>query len=200
MSAGQTGFRILPLGQERWGDLVRLFGRRGAHGGCWCLWWRIPRATYEQLTPLQRRTRLRKLANQGPAPGLIGYQDGQPVAWVSIGPRPDFAALERSRLFARVDDRPVWSVVCFFVRRDRRRQGWMGRLLEAAAETARSQGAEWLEGYPVECGDRQLTGSVGYTGVASTFRRNGFEEVARRREDRPILRRSLRAGAPGKKT
>jgi GNAT superfamily N-acetyltransferase len=91
-----------------------------------------------------------------------------------------------------VDDRPVWSVVCFFVRRDRRQEGWMRRLLRAAADYAREHGATLLEGYPLERGQRPLSGDSGYTGVASTFRSEGFREVARPRAGRPIMRRALR--------
>lgn len=135
---------------------------------------------------------MRQIVRAGATPGLLGYVDGEPVAWVSLGPRADFAALEASRLFRRVDDKPVWSVVCFVVRRDARRQGWMRRLLRAAVDVAAENGATLLEGYPVECGDRRLTGDSGYTGIASTFRAEGFREVARPRPDRLVMRRSLR--------
>lgn len=200
MTASDPGWQVVPVEADRWDDLVRLFGRRGAHGGCWCLWWRVPHAEFETLTALQRRHRLRRLTAGDRPPGLLAYQEGEPVAWVSLGPRQDFSALQTSRLFAPVDERPAWSVVCFFVRRDRRRQRWMHRLLRAAADYAESHGADWLEGYPVDCGERTLTGYAGYTGVASTFRREGFEEVARRRGDRPMMRRRLRRGASGRKT
>lgn len=195
MKPSASGWQVVPVEADRWDDLVRLFGRRGAHSGCWCLWWRLPHPEFSKLTPLQRRHRLRKLTTSDRPPGLLGYQDGEPVAWVSLGPRQDFVALETSRLLAPVDERPTWSVVCFFIRRDRRRQGWMRRLLQAAETYAKTHGAELLEGYPLECDGRTLRGDAGYTGVASTFRRQGFRVVARRREDRPVMRRRLRRGA-----
>jgi GNAT superfamily N-acetyltransferase len=195
MKASDASWQVHPVQGERWADLVRLFGQRGAHSNCWCLWWRLPHPEFSKLTPLQRRRRLRRLTTGDRPPGLLGYQDGEPVAWVSLGPRQDFAALQASRLFAPVDETPTWSVVCFFVRRDQRRQGWMRRLLRAAAEYAAARGAEWLEAYPLERGARTLHGDAGYTGVASTFRREGFRVVARRRDDRPVMRRRLRRGA-----
>lgn len=191
----RSPWHVAPVEGERWSDLVRLFGRNGAHGGCWCMWWRIPHREFAKSDAAQNRARLRSLVRRGISPGLIGYYDGEPVAWVSLGPRQDFAALETSRIFAPVDDRPVWSIVCFFVRRDRRRTGWMRRLLQAAADHAAAHGATLLEGYPIECGDRKLTGDVGYTGIASTFRAEGFREVARRKKDRPMMRRSIRRRA-----
>lgn len=32
-----------PLTAEAWSDFEELFGRRGACGGCWCMWWRFAR-------------------------------------------------------------------------------------------------------------------------------------------------------------
>lgn len=197
---GGRRWEIAPLEASRWPDLVRLFGRSGAHGGCWCVFWRTPRNVWATSTADQNRARLRRLVRKGVEPGLLGYQDGEPVAWVSLGPRQDFPILETSRLLARVDDRPVWSIVCFFVRRDRRRAGWMRRLLKAAAAYAADHGATLLEGYPIECGSRQLTGYAGYTGVASTYRAAGFRQVARRRADRPIMRRAVRRAATRKES
>jgi len=187
-----TTWQVVPLAPERWNDLVRLFERPGAHRGCWCMYWRLTHKQYGEQSAEEKRRQMRALVLGGKQPGLIGYADGEPVAWVSLGPRTEFAALEASRLFRRVDDKPVWSVTCFVVRRDHRRQGWMGRLLRAAAGVASEHGATLLEGYPVECGERRLTGDDGYTGIASTFRAEGFHEVARPRADRPVMRRRLR--------
>jgi len=190
--AARRRWTIAPLDPDRWDDLENLLDRPGPHRGCWCLWWRMPHKEFGATSGDQHRRRMRQIVRRGGRPGLLGYVDGEPVAWVSLGPRTDFAALESSRLLRRVDDKPVWSVVCFVVRRDQRRQGWMRRLLRAAAQYAAQHGATLLEGYPVECGDRRLTGDSGYTGIASTFRAEGFREVARPRPDRPIMRRSLR--------
>jgi GNAT superfamily N-acetyltransferase len=183
---------VAPVGSDRWQDLAQLLDRPGSHRGCWCLWWRLPHREFGAMSDEQRRRRMRLVVRRSETPGLLGYADGEPVAWVSLGPRADFAALEASRLFRPVDDRPVWSVVCFVVRRDHRRQGWMRRLLRAAAAYAAQHGATLLEGYPLECENRKLSGDSGYTGVASTFRAEGFHEVARPRPDRPVMRRTLR--------
>jgi len=186
------GWTIAPLGPERWADLERLLDRPGPHRGCWCLWWRIPRKEFGSTTGEQKRRKMKRIVRSGIPPGLLGYADGEPVAWVALGPRTDFAGLEASRLLRRVDDKPVWSVVCFVVRPEQRGRGWMHRLLRAAAEYAAQRGASLLEGYPVDCGGRRLTGDGGYTGIASAFRAEGFHEVARPKADRPVMRRRLR--------
>src|SRR5688572_10778890 len=155
-----------PLTPDRWDDLVRLFGPKGACGGCWCMWWRA-------------------------APGVLAYDGDEPVAWCAIAPREAYPRLERSRVMAPVDERPVWSVTCFFVARDHRRRGLTVALLRAAARFAAERGARIVEGYPIEPGARQPDAFV-YTGLASAFLAAGFEEVARRSPTRPVMRRAVR--------
>jgi GNAT superfamily N-acetyltransferase len=92
--------------------------------------------------------------------------------------------LERYQALLRVDDAPVWSVVCFFIDRRVRRQGLTLGLLKAAVEYARSQGAEIVEGYPVEPGSRLYT----YMGSPSTFRRAGFHDVPPVGQARKVMR------------
>jgi GNAT superfamily N-acetyltransferase len=175
-----------PVTPERWGDLERLFGERGAYGGCWCMWWRLPRAQFQWQVGQKNKAALKAIVDSGEAPGLLAYAHGEPIAWCSVGPRPAFGALERSRTLKRVDDAPVWSVVCFFVAKPFRRRGVMVPLLTAAVEYARARGASIVEGYPVDP-TKGLSGYSGYTGVASAFRKAGFVEVLRRGA-RPIMR------------
>jgi GNAT superfamily N-acetyltransferase len=153
------------------------------------MWWRLPRAQFQQQGGQRNKEALKAIVDSGEPPGLLAYAEGEAIAWCSVGPRPTFGALERSRTLKRVDDAPVWSVVCFFVTKPYRGRGIMAPLLSAAVEYARSHGAKIVEGYPVEPTGR-LSGDRGYSGVVSAFRRAGFVEVLRR-GDRPIMRRVL---------
>jgi GNAT superfamily N-acetyltransferase len=95
-----------------------------------------------------------------------------------------------SRILKPVDDRPVWSVVCFFVAKPYRRRGLSTQLLDEAAKYARKRGARIVEGYPVEPKTETRSPDVFvWPGLASAFRKAGFEEVARRSPTRPIMRR-----------
>jgi GNAT superfamily N-acetyltransferase len=176
-----------PVTPERWRDLERLFGERGAYGGCWCMWWRLPRAQFEQQVGQKNKEALKAIVDSGEVPGLLAYAHGEPIAWCSVAPREAFPALERTRMLKRVDDEPVWSAVCFFVAKQFRRRGVMVPLLTAAVEYARARGAKIIEGYPVEP-TKALSGYSGYTGVISAFRKAGFVEVLRRSKARPIMR------------
>ena len=179
---------VHPLTPERWADLEALFGERGAYGGCWCMWWRLTRAQFEQQKGEGNRQALRAIIESGEVPGLLAYVDGQPAAWCSIAPRERFASLERSRVLKRVDDQPVWSVVCFLVARPYRGKGLTEELLKAAVAHAARHGARIVEGYPIEPERPDAHPASSYLGVASTFRRAGFDEV-RRHSQRGITMR-----------
>src|SRR5204863_7697092 len=116
---------------------------------------------------------LRKIAGSGAEPGIIAYQGTTPVGWVALAPRAEYLRLEKSRTLAPVDERPVWSVVCFFVARDQRRKGLTVRLLRAAARHAQARGATVLDGYPVAPLSGATAPAFAWTGLASAFRPAG---------------------------
>jgi GNAT superfamily N-acetyltransferase len=180
-------FECRPVTPERWADLERLFGERGADGGCWCMWWRLTRSQFYQQVGDKNKQALKAIVDSGQVPGLMAYVNDEPIAWCSIGPRETYPSLERSRTLKRIDDKPVWSVVCFFVDKRFRGQGLMVPFLRTAVDYAREHGAKIVEGYPVEPG-KTLSGASGFTGVASAFRKAGFVEALRRAEHRPIMR------------
>jgi GNAT superfamily N-acetyltransferase len=122
---------------------------------------------------------------------VLAYAGREPVGWCAVAPRSEYAGLARSRVLQPLDDKPVWSVTCFFVARGYRRRGVTVGLLGAAAQLAASRGGKWLEGYPVDP-RRDSPDPWVFTGLAEAFRRAKFKEVARRSPTRPIMRRALR--------
>lgn len=177
---------IHPVTLEHWPDMQRLFGGHGAYGGCWCMWWRIPRSQFS-LGGESNRMAMEKLIEGGTVPGLLAYLDGEPAGWISVGPREDYGALERSRKFKRLDDLPVWSIVCFYIGRPYRGRGLMEPLIRAAVDYARERGARVIEAYPVDPVGRVSADSL-YTGLARVFAEIGFVEMTRPSPNRPILR------------
>lgn len=171
---------IEPLTPERWHDFETLFGPRGACGGCWCMYFRLPNRDFVANKGDGNRFAMFRLVQDGPVPGLIAYVDGQPAGWCAVAPRLDYPRLANSRILAPLDDQPVWSVVCFFIARGHRRQGLSTRLLLAAADYARSQGAAILEGYPETPRQEKAPDVFLYVGAVSAFQKAGFVEAARR--------------------
>lgn len=190
MAEPLTDLEIHPLTPERWADFETLFGPKGAYAGCWCMWWRLPRAEFTRLQGEGNRQAHRTLVESGKPTGLLAYLDGIPVGWVSLAPREDYAALERSKMLIRVDDRPVWSIVCFYVNRKYRLKGFMTPLIAAACDYAAAHGAQLIEAYPVIFGEKAHPTST-YMGHYQTFLDAGFTEVARISPTHPILRKTL---------
>jgi GNAT superfamily N-acetyltransferase len=177
---------VRPLTPERWPDLEDLFGPNGAIAGCWCMYWRTAgRDPYGS----ENRAAFHSRVSADPPPGLLAYADDRAVGWVQVGRREEFLRIERSRHLGPIDDVPVWSVNCFYIRRGYRKRGIARALLDEAIAFAAGHGAATLEAYPV---DRPAagTGEI-YTGVPSMFAAAGFTEVARRHPSRPIMRRPL---------
>jgi|SRR6516164_5737036 GNAT superfamily N-acetyltransferase len=187
-AARRSSIAVRPLTPDRWNDVVSLFGERGACAGCWCMWWRMGQSEWERTKGAGTKRRFRALVAKGPPPGLLAYAAGEPVGWCALAPREAYPRLARSKVLAPVDGAPVWSVTCFFVRKDWRRRGITVELLKAAARFARRQGASLLEGYPTDT-DRTEPGAFVHHGLLSAFRRAGFSEVARRSPRRPIVRK-----------
>lgn len=180
---------ILPVTPERWPDMQKLFGAHGASGGCYCMWWRAPRSEFNKGGENNRRA-MENLINQGTIPGLLAYLNGEPTGWISVGPREDYGALERSRTLKRLDDKPVWSIVCFYIRRTYRGHGLMQPLIQAAVDYAIDNGAKIIEAYPVDPEGKVDPGSI-FTGLAHVFAGAGFVEMVRATPYRPIVRLTL---------
>ena len=183
--------RVTPASAGRWGDVERLFGPRGACAGCWCMYPRLRGAAFRSGAGDGNRRRLQRLVKQGPPPGLLGYVAGEPVAWCALAPRETYPRLEHSRTLARIDEHPVWSVVCFFVAKPFRRRGLTVEMLRHAARYARARGARILEGYPVDPASGKTADAFAWWGVADAFHAAGFREVARRSPTHPIVRMEL---------
>ena len=185
--------QVAPATAGRWADLEGLFGKNGAYSNCWCMFWRLKRANFNKMQGEERKAALHSLVETEQAPGILTYLAGEAVGWCSLGPREDFAALENSRTLKRVDNLPVWSIVCLFVKKSHRRQGVARALLAGAVEYAALRGAKIVESYPLDMQTpqlqgRKLTGCGGYMGIDSIFRSLGFTEAARASQTQLIMR------------
>jgi GNAT superfamily N-acetyltransferase len=180
--------KIRPLTPELWPALEDLFGQNGACYGCWCMYWRI--GNVYRKTPRERnKAAFQEIVKRGPPPGLLAFDGDLAVGWCQLTPRDALPWLERSWRLRRVDDLPVWSISCFYIRKGYRRKGITATLIAAAVKAAKKAGAAALEAYPL---DAKFTPSASGTGYASTFRGAGFKVVARRVPPRPIMRHDLR--------
>jgi GNAT superfamily N-acetyltransferase len=178
---------IRPLASDLWPALEDLFGAKGASNGCWCMYWRIGAAYREDRA--HNKTAFRRLVKRGPPPGLLAFDGNKAVGWCQLTPRAALSWLDRTPRLTRVDDVPVWSISCFYIRTGYRRKGVTAALIREAIRTAKRAKAPALEAYPV---DASKTPSSSFTGYATTFAALGFKTVARHVPPRPIMRHELR--------
>jgi GNAT superfamily N-acetyltransferase len=174
----EVDVRVLPATEDRFADLSAVLApRRTDAPVCWCLTYRVPNAENHALRGADRPARLRAFCAQDPPPGLLAYVDGEPAGWCSVGPRATLPRLVSSRTIPRVDDVPVWSVVCFVVRSGHRSHGFTHHLLQGAVAHARQHGAPVLEGYPVDPAGGRISATLAYVGTTSLFEAAGFQRV-----------------------
>ena len=186
---------VRPVTPSRWDDLKTLFGDRGAYGGCWCMWFRLSGPEFRARSYDGTRRAMARLVRENRQPGLLAYVGREPAGWVSVAPREEFGRIERSPALRRVDDEPVWSIVCFYIDRRFRHMGLGKQLLEAAADHAARKGARIVEGYPWDTTTgRRISNAEAYIGLLPMFEAAGFREVARRSTSRPIVRKEVREG------
>lgn len=184
---------VRPVDDGVWGDLETVFGTRGDPSGCWCQWFKVPGRQRDELSVDDRRDRLHEQVRGG-SPGVLAWVDGEPAGWAAVEPYSAYPNLARSPITKRVEGDPPdpWAVTCFVVRLDFRRQGVARSLLGGAVEHARTQGADVVEGYPVDTEVRpSLSNAERYHGTVSLFRDGGFEVVRRPSATRAVMRLSL---------
>ncbi len=181
-------FSFHPLTPERWDSFAELFGEKGACGGCWCMTWRLTAGEYEKQKGSANKKAMQQLVKKNKPTGVLAFKGNKAVGWCAVAPREVYKRLETSRLLKPVDDKPVWSVSCFFIQKEFRNKGLSSQLLKASVDFAKKNGARIVEGYPQDPQKRKMADVFAWTGLTASFKKSGFVEVERRSETRPIMR------------
>jgi len=185
---------VLPATPERWPQLEEFFGPNGAYSNCWCAFFRVTAKDFDagcRAGGEQNHALLRRLTLEGAVPGLLAYEADQPVGWVSVAPREQYVRVRNSRLLRSPEPDPddgVWSVVCFWTPKHRRRQGIGDHLLRGALDHAYANGATAVEGYPVDVSRKWTGASSIYHGTVGQFERAGFTLIRRPSDTRAVMR------------
>lgn len=172
-----------------WPDFERLFSSRGAPHYCWCLPYRATREEARQRSRATLKAGMARRICQGQPVGILAYDGADPIAWCSIAPRPTFPRLRTSGVTsaANANDASIWSLTCFYVPRRLRSRGLARRLLQAAIDHARQQGAAAVEAYPTD----PESPSYRYGGVRPMYSNAGFREIGRLGKRRYVMRLDL---------
>jgi len=131
---------------------------------------------------------IKELVWAGKPTGILGFYEGQPIAWCAFAPREDFLKLEKSRVHKRIDDLPVWSIPCFFVDKHFRKNGVSVQLLKGVIHYAKASGIQIVEAYPTIPTKEKLPDSFAWIGLYKSFERAGFKIVDNTSKNRPMVR------------
>ena len=181
-------FILKPLTPQLWHDFEVLFGPKGAYGGCWCMWWRCTRKEFSQNQGDGNRLAMKSIVDSGIKPGLIAYKSGIPCGWCSVAPREEFSSLTRSRVLKPIDEKKVWSIICFYIPKQFRKQRISEVLVKGALEYVRENEGSIVEVYPRVEKSGKLPPVSRYMGIPSILNNMGFEIVHQPSPSRLIMR------------
>jgi GNAT superfamily N-acetyltransferase len=184
----KSKFNFYPVTKENWKDFEKLFGEKGACGGCWCMSWLLTKKEFDANRGAGNKKKMKQLVDSSTEPGILAYFKDEPVGWCAVAPRENYIRMEKSRVMQRVDDKPVWSVACFFIKKEFRNKGLSVELLNAVKNFVKIKKGKIIEGYPVEPKKGKTADVFAWTGLSSAFKKAGFKEIIRRSDTRPIMR------------
>jgi GNAT superfamily N-acetyltransferase len=189
-----SGLELVEITTATWPVFEDLFGPGGVQGGCWCSWFRLSSRDYASSRSAERRDFVHSRVQAGEPFGLVARLDGEALGWVSVAPRQCHTRLERSavaKLMEGEDPAGLWTVACFYIKRDARGIRLSHRLLDSAVEHAGRSGAKVVEGYPVDTAGGKFPPQDLYYGTLEVFLGAGFELVERRGKRRALMRKVL---------
>jgi len=178
-----------PLTRDNWFKFVQLFGEKGACGNCWCMYYRLKKADFKEGKYNEgNKNEMKKLVWEGKPTGILAFYEGLAIAWCAFAPREDFMKLEKSRVHKRIDNKPVWSIPCFFIDKNFRQQGISVELLKGVIRYANENKIAAIEAYPTIPTTAKLPDSFLWIGLYKSFERAGFKIVDQTSKNRPMVR------------
>ena len=170
-----NSYIIKPVGLDNWPDLEVLFESKGGPHPCWCMVWRKNLLNDSENDKQSKKRNLKAHISRHGKIGLVAYCEGRPIGWCSVAPRESYKALGGNS-----NQQKVWSLVCFYIQKEFRGMGVKQELIKAAKGYARSNGASYLEAFPVD----KTSPSYRFMGFISDFEEGGFSlqgQVGKRR-------------------
>ncbi len=176
------------LTADNWNQFEELMGERGGCGGCWCMSPRLSSKEFSENKYSGNKKLMQDLVNANSPTGLIATYKNEPVGWIALAPREDYSRIERSRALKRIDGKPVWSITCFFVKKEFRKMGLSQLLIKGAIDYAKKNRIKTLEAYPTIPYSDKVPAAFLWFGVLSAFTNNGFKVVQQNSKSRAMVR------------
>ncbi len=173
-----------PVTRSTLPDFEALFESPGGPSYCWCMYTRVDADEAKVTKGSERKPMMVKRIKARVPVGLVGYADGEPIAWVSIAPRETFTHVKGPEA---EDGDAIWSLTCMYVQRKHRGDGLGHQLIDAAVKYARKRKATIVEAYAV-APDSPSYRNMGFVGA---YEKAGFEKVEKLGTRRTVMRLAL---------
>jgi GNAT superfamily N-acetyltransferase len=183
--------RITPLSTSNWSHFEKLMGERGGCGGCWCMTFRLATKDYKQNKFEGNKKLMKNIVERGLPTGLIATIENEPVGWIALAPREHYLKIENSRSLKRIDQKPVWSITCFYTEKKCRRKGLSSMMIRGAIDFAKKHKIKVLEAYPAIPYSGKVSAPFLWTGILSAFLGNGFKIVQKYGVSKAMVRLEL---------
>lgn len=148
----------------------------------------VPAAEFNAGKGKLNKMKMKKLVLKGEEPGMLAYSGITPVRWCAFGKRENYKRLRASRTLKPVDDQEVYSIVCFYIRKEYRNKGLFGLLMNEVIKAVKKKKGKIVEAYPVITYSEKIPAVFAWTGFYIAFEKAGLKEVAKRAKSRPVMR------------
>jgi GNAT superfamily N-acetyltransferase len=173
---------VKPVDKSTWKDFEHLFESKGAPSYCWCMAWRAQGVESKKTDRPSRKKMMKKRISDNVPVGLLAYHHDMPIAWCSIAPRETYRKLDGDDTIS-----DVWSIVCFYIKKEFRKQGLTESLIKEARKFAKKNGAKYLEAYPVD----PSSPSYRFMGFKNTFKNLGFNFIKKAGQRRNVMTKKI---------
>jgi GNAT superfamily N-acetyltransferase len=184
----KNNLKLQPLTADNWRLFGDVMGEKGGCGGCWCMYFRMSSTEFRNDKYERHKGRMHAIVKAGQPTGLIATLNEEAVGWIAFAPREDYKRIENSRAFRRIDDKAVWSVTCFFIKKEFRNKGLSEQMIKGVIDYAKKKKIKTLEAYPAIPYSYKVPAPFLWVGILSAFTKNGFEVVQQNRKSRAMVR------------
>lgn len=184
-------FRIKELGRRTWPDFVRIMEKHnGVWGGCWCVTFHLKRSEEKKWRGKRRKLK-EELVRANRSHAALVYDGEDVVGWCQFGPPSELPA--RMGGFLKLgEDPPDWRITCFFVDRDRRKEGVAEAALAGAVRMIAAKGGGTVDGYPIATRGKPYSSSFLWGGTESMFTEAGFRPLGHLGKSKLVMRKTVR--------
>jgi len=142
-------------------------------------------------TARQNKADKEKLVLTNRAHAALVYDGADVVGWCQFGPPAELPSRMSGYGKLRVA-LPDWRITCFFVDRDRRREGVAMAALAGALRMIAARGGGTVDAYPSDMRGKSTSSSFLWGGTASMFDEAGFRLVGHLGTTKVVMRKVIR--------